>query len=166
MCNLCCEQWLSFDICCRLQHLRHPTRLLYSHLLWQHVPRPYTSIDYTIVNRPPSAVRVAYLHVVLAVTYLLAKDTYMYNDSNSRIHCHLSYSLRFIVSLCPTVCQSCDNYTVPHFNVQLSCYRSTGVLSYFRLFSVQQTRPIIFIVNCTACILLLFLVQQVGPRAF
>lgn len=80
--------------------------------------------------------------------YLLARQRHLHVQRlNSRIHCihcHLSYSLRFIVSLCPTVCQSCDNYTVPRFNVQLSCYRSTGVLSYFRLFSVQQTRPIIF----------------------
>ena len=123
MCNLCCEQWLSFDICCRLQHLRHPTRLLYSHLLWQHVPRPYTSIDYTIVNRPPSAVRVAYLHVVLAVTYLLAKDTYMYNDSTVGYTAYTAICLILCVLLSACVQQSASLViTIPCPILMFSCH--------------------------------------------
>jgi len=105
----------------------------------------------------------------IAVTYLLAKDTYMYNDSTVGYTAYTAICLILCVLLSACVQQSASLViTIPCPILMFNCH-VIGQPVFYHIFDFSvfsRLDQLYLIVNCTASILLLFLVQQVGPRAF
>ena len=104
--------------------------------------------------------------------YLLARlhvDTYMYNDSTVGYTAYTAICLILCVLLSACVQQSASLViTIPCPVLMFNCH-VIGQPVFYHIFDCSvfsRLDQLYLIVNCTACILLLFLVQQVGPRAF